>query len=339
MSMRNPFLIVRFILLSILFFLNLLELIFASWNASAAINANLSLPGSSIFLIFCSVASLFFLALGLIELYAPNFAGSSVAFESGWAAALSISQLGATIGSTITTAAFIRDSSDLSVTASSLLLVPTTWLTSLTNLGYFFVLFVTTMTHVPFEAGIWTKPVHQVKWFGYTNSRLTSSEISRPRGLEADSWTRYLENIETSGVKQARNPISDPEKAPWAPTNVRRGRDHPFRAPAKRSQSEDTLSSGFDSDTSSESSFSSGSPRSSSLLPPLPLNIPVKGQTAGAGSRFIERFRESHTLSRPVMDFPHEVDDHDKPIPKPRLSQWISADTLKALTSRNERAL
>jgi hypothetical protein len=220
----------------------------------------------------------------------------------------------------------------LSVTASSLLLIPATWLTSLTMLTYFFVLFVTTMTHRRFEVDIWTKPVYQVKWFGYTNSRLKSSEISRPRGLETDSWTRYLEDIESSGLRKARNPLPATEKAPWAPNNVRRGRDSPFRGPVNKPPSNE-LSSGFDSDTCSESSFPSSSPRNSNtLLPPRPLNIPVKGKTAG--SRFIERFRESQTLSRPVVEFPHEVEDHDKPIPKPRLSQWIRADTLKALTLR-----
>jgi len=196
-------------------------------------------------------------------------------------------------------------------------------------LGYFFVLFVTTMTHLQFEADIWTKPVHQVKWFGYANSRLKSSEISGPRGEDKDTWTKYLEDIESSGARKARNPLVDTEKAPWAPSNVRRGRDQPFRNPMSRLDSDTSSSSESDSEPSSPDS----SPRiRPTFMPPLPLNIPVKGQNAGAGSRFIERFRESQTISRPVVEFPHEIVDHDKPIPKPRLSQWIRADTLRALT-------
>ncbi|KAJ3726136.1 hypothetical protein C8R42DRAFT_718371 [Lentinula raphanica] len=335
MTMRNPFLIIRFIFLSLLTFLNLLDLIFASWNASAAINADLHLPGASIFLIFNSVVSIFFLGLGLVELFAPNFAGTSVAFESGWSAVLSLSHIGAAIGVTLSAAAFITQTTDISVTASSFLLIPTTWLSSLTMLGYFFVLFVSAMTHARYEEEIWTKPVCQVKWFGYTNSRLKSSDVSNPRqlpGFETDSWTRYLDDIESAGARKARYPISDNEKAPWAPTNVRRGRDSPFRGPIKREYSDST-------DGSSESASSAGV-RDSAPLPPLPLNIQVKGGKPVGGSRFIERFRESQTLSRPTgpgsaaVDFPHEVDDHDKPIPLTRLSQWIRADAVKAFTLR-----
>ncbi|KAH7877559.1 uncharacterized protein C8R40DRAFT_1168287 [Lentinula edodes] len=331
--MRNPFLIIRFIFLSLLSFLNLLNLIFASWNASAAINANIALPGASLFLVFNSVTSIFFLGLGLLELVAPNFAGTSVAFESGWSAVLSLSSIGSAIGVTISAAIFIRQTTESSVTASSFLLMPTTWLTSLTMLGYFFILFVSAMTHASFEEEIWTKPVCQVKWFGYTNSRLRSSDVSNPRelpGLENDSWARYLDGIESSGVRKARHPVTDPEKAPWASTHVRRGRDSPFRTPIKREDSDN-------SDTSSDSSFSLGA-RDSAPLPPLPLNVQVKGSKSVAGSRFIERFRESQTLSRPtrpVIDFPHEVDDHDKPIPLTRLSQWIRADAIKAFSSRH----
>ncbi|KAJ4488113.1 hypothetical protein J3R30DRAFT_3400692 [Lentinula aciculospora] len=330
--MRNPFLLIRFIFLSLLSFLNLLDLIFASWNASAAISANLSLPGASLFLIFNSVVNIFFLGLGLLENFAPNFAGTSVAFECGWSAVLSLSHIGAAIGVTISAATFIRQTTDSGVTASSFLLIPTTWLTSLTMLGYFSILFVSAMTHARYEEDIWTKSVCQVKWFGYTNSRLRSTDVSNPRelpGLETDSWTRYLDDIESSGVRKARHPMPDNEKAPWAPTNVRRGRDSPFRGPIKRENYDS-------SDTSSDSSFSVGA-RESAPLPPLPLNVQVKGGKPVQGSRFIERFRESQTLSRPnapAVDFPHEVDDHDKPIPLTRLSQWIRADAIKAFATR-----
>jgi hypothetical protein len=325
--MRNPFLLIRLTFLSLLLFLNLIDLIFASWNASAAVNANLSLPGASIFLIFNAIASIFFLGLGLLELVAPKLAGSSVAFESSWSAILSLAHIGAAIGTTISAAVFIRETSEFAVIASSLLLIPTTWLSSLSMLAYFFVLFVSAMTHTRFEAEIWTKPVYQVKWFGYTNSRLKSSDVGGPRsvpGMENDSWTRYLNDIESVGVPQARNPALDNEKAPWAPTNVRRGRDSPFRTPVKRESD--------NSDASSDSSFSIG-PRESAPLPPLPLSVQVKGGKP-IGSRFIERFRESQMLSRPSAPAIDQAYSHDKPIPRPRLSQWMSADTFRAFTSR-----
>jgi len=263
-----------------------------------------------------------------LELVAPNFAGSSVAFESGWSAVLSLAHIGSAIGVTVTAALFIHQTSDSTVTASSLLLIPTTWLSGLTMLGYFFILFVSAMTHARFDEEIWGKPVHQVKWFGYTNSRLKSSDVGGPRqisGLENDSWSRYLVDIESSGRRAARYPVPDTEKAPWAPKIVR-GRDSPFRT---RPDSFD--GSDCESDTSSQSSFSTGPYENP--LPPRPLDVQIKGGKPG-GSRFVERFRESQTLSRPAIEFPHEVDDHDKPIPKPRLSQWIRADAIRAFASR-----
>jgi hypothetical protein len=48
------------------------------------------------------------------------------------------------------------------------------------------------------------------------------------------------------------------------------------------------------------------------------------------GSRFVETFRESQTLSRSPNPFQTHVDD-SKPIPLPRLSEWIRADEIKGI--------
>jgi hypothetical protein len=64
-------------------------------------------------------------------------------------------------------------------------------------------------------------------------------------------------------------------------------------------------------------------------------------------SRFIERFRESQLqpsaswwetpaqyglqLTPHAEVFPRKVDDHDVPIPLPRLSEWIRADAVRGI--------
>jgi hypothetical protein len=128
-------------------------------------------------------------------------------------------------------------------------------------------------------------------------------------GFENDSWTLYLEKIQHPGLGKFSEQFNDVEKAPWAASmsgNIRRGVDQPF---ARRSD-----------ETAVE--------RPESLaLPPLPLRVEPKEKPAG--SRFIERFRESQLLSRGASPFASHIQDHDQPIPLPRLSQWISAESLK----------
>jgi hypothetical protein len=185
------------------------------------------------------------------------------------------------------------------------------------------------MLHKSMFPEIWSASASSVDWFVHRELNANS--------MESDSWTRYLGDIESSVIRKQRfgntsdcgtNPNADPEKAPctqsirpqkapWAQT-IRRGVDEPFTFRA-------------DSDVASEARSTTPS-KLNAALPPLPLRVEAK--TKSAGSRFIERFRESQTPVRssqqfgaaPSIPFPSGVDDHNKPIPLPRWSEWVRAD-------------
>lgn len=179
-------------------------------------------------------------------------------------------------------------------------------------------LFITTMVHMRQTPDIWSKTVYSVSWFNWSgNGALDDSDkISDP-----DTWSRYMDDIEASHKRLDLD--EDSHKAPWALARpIRRGLDEPFK--------KQTLSS------------ASSTPRTyNTSLPIAPLKVQPR---SAAGSRFIEKFRESQVISRSesptqfglhftgrVQPFPPRVDDHDLPIPLPRLSEWIRADAIKGI--------
>jgi len=128
----------------------------------------------------------------------------------------------------------------------------------------------------------------------------------------------------TEDVESSRRRTDGCVKAPWARSNnIRRGIDMPF----KRQESPSTV----------RSSTSTAIVR----LPTMPLDAQGRNTTC---SRFIEKIRESHIITRsetPIQNgfhltsrgdaFPSKVDDHNLPIPLPRLSEWIRADAVKGI--------
>ncbi|KAL0569008.1 hypothetical protein V5O48_012960 [Marasmius crinis-equi] len=312
--MRSPFIIVRFIFFSLLLYLNLLTLVFAVWNVSSASSSGISVPGTHVLLIFTTCVGLVLLTLSLVPMVWPKRNFAILTLECAWTATLSLLQIGAAMGSAASITTMIREPTDPSVAVSSVLLLPTTWLLSILQLAYFLTLFVTSLIHSRLDPDIWRSSVYAVKWFGFANSRLKTSDVGIPRpktGYGNDTWSQHLDDIESSAARKAKHPLPPTEKPAWAPTNARRGVDPPF---------------------SPRRDFS---PRSSAedIIPPLKLE--TKESQKSAGSRFIERFRDSQNISRPPYkqtSFPREIDDHDQPIPLPRLSKWVSAEALRNFT-------
>ncbi|KAF5365791.1 hypothetical protein D9758_003240 [Tetrapyrgos nigripes] len=319
--MPSPFLILRFLFLALIFYLSLLTLIFSSWNINVSSSAGLGVPGSSAFLILNSCLVFIVISLGLVPLVWPQFNTAQVIVECSWSAILGLLQIGAAIATTVVSSSVVHQTDDSAVNASSFLLIPSTWLSSLCTLAYFLILLLTSMTHLRHDTDLWSKSVYDVKWFGVSTAGLDSSDVSAPRpktGFEEDTWAKYLDDIESTAGRKARFPAADIEKAPWASNDVRRGRDAPFQ-----------VSSRNGSESSSRQSSVTPSPRSNDALPPLPLRVEPKGLPIA--SRFIERFRESQQLTRAgtFNAFAKEVEDHDLPIPLTRFSRWIRADGAK----------
>ena len=182
--------------------------------------------------------------------------------------------------------------------------------------AYFFVLFFTTVAHSRVQADIWHETVYAIQWFNessvpkasaksneHSDSDFVSS--SRPNDLESGQLT------------------DDYEKAPWAQiSKVRRGVDMPFKV-------QGTLPVRTSTTTT---------------IIRLPIVPPSAQGRDTVGSRFVEKFRESQSTFRSSAlmhgshlmvhkdPFPPKVDNHDLPIPLPRLSEWIRADTVKGIS-------
>lgn len=203
-------------------------------------------------------------------------------------------------------------------------------------MAYFFVLFVSSFSHSRVYPNIWKSSVYSIGWFvnpislSGGNDQCGSPFAASKSRQVVDSWNSYLDDIEAaskdgSSNKHPRN-VRGVEKAPWAQDMpIRRGVDSPF---AKR--------------------------ETAPVQPEIPVAaLPLRVQTKGLsqatmGSRFIEKFRESKILSRsespstfglhflspvtPSAPFPPSVDNHDLPIPLPRLSEWIRADAMKGIS-------
>ncbi|KAJ7740712.1 hypothetical protein DFH07DRAFT_965263 [Mycena maculata] len=289
--------------------IQLLVVVAAAWNLNVTRLYVEPFPAAALCLILTSLSFFILVALGLIvsrpaiELPPAFKIITSLKFECGWTALLLVLQFAATIGAT---AHVPPARSDPSIFTSHNFLVLVAWLATVLGLIYVACLIGAVMAHKPMYPEIWSAPASSVDWFVHRTLNADS--------VENDSWTRYLGDIEASAAQKQRLdtvPAFGTEKAPWA-QSIRRGVDDPFAVKPE-------------SDTTSESRSTTPSSKTNAALPPLPLRVAPKAKSAG--SRFIERFRDSQMTTRSgTTPFAEGVEDYDRPIPLPRWSQWIRAD-------------
>ncbi|KAJ7172585.1 hypothetical protein C8R46DRAFT_1086500 [Mycena filopes] len=319
---HNPFSIARLIVLSVQINLHFLVIVAAAWTVNITHASSQPVPAAELCLILTSLAFLVTMTLGgviwCLKINSPFL--TSLKFECGWSALLVLFQIVAAMGATV----HVVPSGSM-IHAPHMLLLIAAWMTVTLTVMYLSCLVGAVMLHKPIFPEIWSAAAPD--WFAHRGINTNSIQTD-----ENDSWSRHLVDIESSAARKHRfrnasdlGVNSDPstkayiEKAPWA-QNIRRGVDEPF---AFRSES----------DTASDTTFVSG--KLNAALPPLPLRVEVKSKSAG--SRFIERFRESQItvrssqqLAGPSTPFPSAVDDHNEPIPLPHLSEWIQADANEA---------
>jgi len=187
---------------------------------------------------------------------------------------------------------------------------------------------------------VWSTTVYAVSWFSQSNcdiplAKISDEEPAKPRpttGGFRDSWGRFWASPRRD-VEAGSDADRQSTRAPWSKgLATRRGIDVPFAKMGDAAISNRT------------------SPTGSTLLRPPPEAHPKDGgPSQREGSRYVELFRESvlppipssqsdtlsyyglHLDPRPDSPFPLRVDDHDLPIPLPRLSEWIRADTAKGI--------
>jgi hypothetical protein len=171
------------------------------------------------------------------------------------------------------------------------------------------------MAHSRVQADIWNETVCSVQWFNERSVPTSSMKSDEHSESDLVSRSRPMDDLESS-----RKLTADREKAPWAQSNdIRRGVDMPFKIQGPTLPVQPSASTAIIS------------------LPIVPLN--AQGRDT-VGSRFIEKFRESQWTTRSETairgfisedPFPSKVDNHDLPIPLPRLSEWIRADAVKGI--------
>jgi len=318
--MQNPFLIIRLVLFALIFNTSVLSLSFASWNIRVVSAAGLALSAVTILLVFTSSVSIFCIVLGVLQLPFPRARTSWILFECIWSAVLSIFQIGSAIGIAVNYAMLVQETeiNDRAIYASMALLVQTTWFNSFMCFTYFCFLTISALTHRRMYDDIWSQSPYELDWFHQDGDKV-SIRVARPSAERksnrvVDSWCRFMNDVECDPVKRKSAPFPVIHRAPWAENQkVRRGVDNPFaRNPVTSTPS---------------------------TTPPLRVHPKAASQdTTSDHSRFLQRFCESRTLSRPqsppqlnpTARSPDPVHDHNLPIPLPRLSEWMRADAIQS---------
>jgi len=309
----NSFLIFRLVFFALLGNLSLLQLIFASWNINASLSMTRSSPSTAIFIIFGSCMLLFSLVLALADFVWCRGRKLLIWLECFGFGIMSFYQFGTAIGTTVTEAGMACHTSlEWNVCASSFLLVPSTWLSSILFLAYFLALLMATMAHKHLYSDIWRRSIYEIVWFGQPHK--VSLKDNDTGSLKVDNY----EDIEKSSAQKQPSLISPPleHTPPKATKSVRRGIDAPFQKP------------------SNTGSNSSSRMASTITLP----SFPDKSAKSEIGSKFVETFRESALSVNRSESFAHFVAnqvpkdpfpfplDIDAPIPLPRRSEWVGAD-------------
>jgi len=361
--MKNPFIIIRFVFFSLMIYMAVLTIVFASWNVAAIISSGLSAPGVSVFLILNGCALFAFIAASLAELVYSKARTANVAFECGWTAVFSLLQLSAAVGVTVNGPAMqCQLETTWGACASSHLLVPMSWLSSFIVVAYFLTLFGTAIAHMYAYPSIWWSSVYSVPWF----VSLTSNEpdttqpklrSSHPRMMSATSNTGqnsfalcYPRNHFSPKVDDVENNISEPILFPRNSNGL-----HPVPRQPRGSlpgwAQKDTTRRAVDTPFArkDDTTFTEHAMETIELVEPQPrtaqprrgVDKPFATRVGFAVPRAIHN--DDTTLHIPHFDtrplsplqrkltvspvFSHKVKDQNAPIPLPKLSEWIRADS------------
>ncbi|KAH9934650.1 uncharacterized protein B0H18DRAFT_977555 [Fomitopsis serialis] len=338
--MRNPFVLLRFVLFFFLLYLNILALGFASWNIAAAKRASLNEGGAPVFVLFNTILTIIYLLLANL----PGVLVPKIILECVWIAAFAILELSAAIVITVNGPILACRAEDaMSACASSTLLVVVTWVTSFLRTSAVPVWpdRITTM-HSNTHPDVWGAAITSVPWFAASQSPPPSSgkQWFYPKDPERQDFESpaFKDNdaidLEADGHHPALSKaisISAPFsksvesfRPTWAKdVKPRRGVDPPFLSPKKSQKSTPRLLSHWSCTTVS------------TYAPPV---LPPK--TVASGKAAVRRGRAAipSQMSLPVITpspsrpmsygiFPEDVQDPDMPIKPCHRSEWVRADS------------
>ncbi|KZT68213.1 hypothetical protein DAEQUDRAFT_738932 [Daedalea quercina L-15889] len=353
--MRNPFILLRFVLFFFLLYLNVLALGFASWNIAAAKKASvmISESGAPVFVLFNTIITIIYLLLALAELILPSFWSPKIVLECVWIAAFSVLGLAAAIDITVTgPIVACQAEGATSACASATLLVVVAWVSSSILLMYLFGLIGITTAHSSAEADVWNAAITSVPWFATIQTPLPSGNsklLFYPKDPECQEFespafkddaslhsasSKLQSTLKPAGILQSplktisiSLPFSksvESFRPHWAKdVKPRRGVDVPFLSPGKSQTGTLRLKSHWSSSTTS------------TYVPPV---LPPKTRSPLGRQRSGEvEIEIPSQMSLPVITpcpsrpisygiFPEDVQDPDMPIKPCRRSEWVRAD-------------
>ncbi|KZT11251.1 uncharacterized protein LAESUDRAFT_754917 [Laetiporus sulphureus 93-53] len=346
--MRNPAVLLRFIIFFFLLYVNVLAMGFAAWNLSAVKSAQLDVEGPAIFVIFNSCCILLYTALCFIELFYPSFGSPKIMLECVAIAAFGMLQFAAAVDATVSGPPVVcSGSGNVNPCASSSVLVAVTWISASTVLMYLFAFIGIVAMHARVQGAIWGCTVTSVAWFGLQRSPYGNSDFKDAERnfyeLKDDEVRRAVSSVfghdpftdqAEKGATVVRGlTISAPQsksvesfRPQWAKdVEPRRGVDPPFCSPPPKSP-------GVVQKVKSYWSATTASIYGAPPLPPKARTIASRGYPRRSVGSELSLPMIASTPSRPISYgiFPEDVADPDVPIQTHRRTEWIRAQDAHA---------
>jgi len=243
---KSPFLLIRFVIFSLLIYLGLTALGFAAWEVGANRAAGAHVNGASALLIFTGIAMPLCIAASLVDVKISSLKVSMVGVECFWTGIFSSLQIAGSIFVTLTgPPESCQAKVPLSFCASTTILVPISWLAAMLLLGYFIAIVTLCTAHLHLYPALWSMSLYDMDWF-VDNTKdkrssvpqlppLNTSTLTRlsvtSRRHSTSSLSRDLENQVPVSVNREK-PLPSP-----VPSNVwwgrllpgQAGKDHPFK--------------------------------------------------------------------------------------------------------------
>ncbi|KAH9180594.1 hypothetical protein EDB89DRAFT_1920000 [Lactarius sanguifluus] len=264
---KSPFLLVRFVIFSLLVYLGLTALGFAAWEVGASRAAGVRgeprilspLPdclergfivnGAPALLIFTSIATSLCIAASSVDVKISSLKVSMAGVECLWTGVFSSLQIAASVFVTLVgPPESCEAGAPLTVCASTTILVPVSWLSATLLLGYFIAITTLCITHLRLYPALWSTPLYDIAWFVEDNAKdkrnsapqlppINPSTLTRlsvaSRRHSTSSLPRDVENqVSVSASPDREKPLPSPASS----SNVwwgrllpgRAGKDHPF---------------------------------------------------------------------------------------------------------------
>ncbi|KAF8274973.1 hypothetical protein EI94DRAFT_14876 [Lactarius quietus] len=245
---KSPFLLIRFVIFSLLIYLGLTALGFAAWEVGANRAAGAHVNGAPALLIFTGITIPLCIAASLADLKLSSLMASMVGIECLWTGIFSSLQIAASIFITLAGPPESCEArAPLTFCASTTILVPISWMAATLLLGYFIGLVTLCTAHMHLYPTLWSMPLYEIDWFIDGDARDKRSSVPQLPPLNTSTLTRLsvtsrrhsissfpkdVENqVPVSIADRERSSASSGTSNAWWGRLLpgRAGKDHPYR--------------------------------------------------------------------------------------------------------------